>query len=59
MLPGSMGTATWVLLGGKNPMELSFGSTAHGAGRIMSRTAAKRTYTAEKVEFPQGARSIH
>jgi tRNA-splicing ligase RtcB (3'-phosphate/5'-hydroxy nucleic acid ligase) len=58
MLPGSMGTATWVLLGGKNSMELSFGSTAHGAGRIMSRTAAKRTYTAEKVKSSLRERGV-
>jgi tRNA-splicing ligase RtcB len=49
MLPGSMGTASWLLLGNKNSMDLSFGSTAHGAGRVMSRSAAKRAYTSERV----------
>jgi tRNA-splicing ligase RtcB (3'-phosphate/5'-hydroxy nucleic acid ligase) len=50
MLPGSMGTASWLLLGNRNSMNLSFGSTAHGAGRIMSRSAAKRAYSLEKVK---------
>lgn len=50
MLPGSMGTASWLLLGNRNSMDLSFGSTAHGAGRIMSRSAAKRAYTMEKAK---------
>jgi tRNA-splicing ligase RtcB len=50
MLPGSMGTASWLLLGNINSMDLSFGSTAHGAGRVMSRSAAKRAYTSEKVK---------
>ena len=39
IIPGSMGTASWVLLGNVRSLELSFGSTAHGAGRAMSRTA--------------------
>jgi len=44
LLPGSMGTSSWVLVGTKKAMELSFGSTAHGAGRVLSRTAAKRRF---------------
>ena len=50
MLPGSMGTASWILLGNRNSMDLSFGSIAHGAGRVLSRSAAKRAYTPEKVK---------
>ena len=50
MLPGSMGTASWILLGNKNSMNLSFGSAAHGAGRVMSRSAAKRAYTSEQAK---------
>jgi tRNA-splicing ligase RtcB len=49
IIPGSMGTASWILLGNKKSLNLSFGSTAHGAGRTMSRSAAKRSYTAENV----------
>lgn len=43
LVPGSMGTASWVLMGTEGSMELSFGSTCHGAGRTMSRTQAKKT----------------
>lgn len=43
-IPGSMGTHSWVLVGTPKSMEVSFGSTAHGAGRTMSRSAAKRKY---------------
>lgn len=42
LIPGSMGTASYVLVGTNQTMEETFGSTAHGAGRIMSRSAAKR-----------------
>jgi tRNA-splicing ligase RtcB len=42
LVPGSMGTASWVLLGTKGSMERTFGSTCHGAGRTMSRTKAKK-----------------
>jgi tRNA-splicing ligase RtcB len=41
-IPGSMGTASWVLVGGLGAMRESFGSVCHGAGRLLSRTAAKR-----------------
>ncbi len=49
LIPGSMGTASWVLIGAPKAMELSFGTTAHGAGRFMSRTAAKRRNPARAV----------
>ena len=57
-IPGSMGTASWVLLGRPGAMELSFGSTAHGAGRTMSRSRAKRQYTEEQVRSELGRRGI-
>jgi tRNA-splicing ligase RtcB len=41
-VPGSMGTASWVLVGATGAMEETFGTTCHGAGRLLSRTAAKR-----------------
>jgi tRNA-splicing ligase RtcB len=43
LVPGSMGTASWVLVGTAGSMEKSFGSTCHGAGRVMSRRQAKKT----------------
>ncbi len=49
LVPGSMGTASWVLLGTAASMELSFGSTCHGAGRTMSRSRAKREVRGEKL----------
>ena len=42
LVPGSMGTCSWVLVGTQASMSQSFGSTCHGAGRMMSRHEAKR-----------------
>jgi tRNA-splicing ligase RtcB len=50
LIPGSMGTASWVLIGTPKSMQLSFGTTAHGAGRSMSRAAARRRNPARTVE---------
>ncbi|MBS7650370.1 RtcB family protein [Candidatus Bathyarchaeota archaeon] len=50
LIPGSMGTSSWVLVGTEKSMELSFGSTAHGAGRSLSRAAAKKRYWGEDVK---------
>ncbi len=44
LIPGSMGTSSWVLVGSQKAMDLTFGSTAHGAGRMMSRSSAKRQF---------------
>jgi tRNA-splicing ligase RtcB len=41
-IPGSMGTASWVLAGRPGAMERSFGTVCHGAGRRLSRTAARK-----------------
>jgi len=49
IIPGSMGAGSYVLRGGEASMALTFGSTAHGAGRVMSRTEAKKTYWGEDV----------
>ena len=50
LVPGSMGTSSWILLGQPNSMNLSFGSTAHGAGRTMSRSKARRNYSEDDVK---------
>jgi tRNA-splicing ligase RtcB (3'-phosphate/5'-hydroxy nucleic acid ligase) len=42
LIPGSMGTASYLLVGSRDAMDESFGSTCHGAGRRMSRTKAKK-----------------
>jgi tRNA-splicing ligase RtcB len=57
-IPGSMGTGSWILLGQPNSMELSFGSTAHGAGRMMSRSAARRNFTEVQVQKSLGDKGI-
>ncbi|MCI0578849.1 MAG: RtcB family protein [Chloroflexi bacterium] len=49
LVPGSMGTASWVLLGTQGSMEQTFGSTCHGAGRTMSRAQAKRTVRGDEL----------
>lgn len=49
-IPGSMGTCSYVLAGTDKAEELSFSSTAHGAGRVMSRTAAKKKLKIEEVK---------
>ncbi|KAA2282506.1 RtcB family protein [Candidatus Nitrosocosmicus sp. SS] len=59
IIPGSMGTASWILLGSPKSMDLSFGSTAHGAGRTMSRSEAKRTYTLDGVRKKLESRGIY
>ena len=50
LIPGSMGTGSWVLAGTDKAMDLSFGSTAHGAGRNLSRSAAKRQFWGKDVK---------
>jgi tRNA-splicing ligase RtcB len=57
-IPGSMGTGSWILLGQPNSMDLSFGSTAHGAGRMMSRSAARRNFTEVQVQKSLGDKGI-
>jgi len=49
LIPGTMGTASYVLHGTDVAMEETFGSTAHGAGRILSRSKAKKDYDADKI----------
>ena len=58
LLPGSMGTASWILLGRPASMGLSFGSTAHGAGRVMSRSKARRSYTESGIRQSLTERGI-
>ncbi|ELY95473.1 RtcB family protein [Natrialba taiwanensis] len=50
IIPGSMGAGSYVLRGGKHSMDLTFGSTAHGAGRLMSRTQAKNEFWGGDVQ---------
>jgi tRNA-splicing ligase RtcB len=50
IIPGSMGTSSYVLVGTEKAEELSWGSTAHGAGRISSRSAALRNLRGEDIK---------
>lgn len=50
LIPGSMGTASWVLVGTELAMKETFGSVCHGAGRLMSRTAARKGRNAHQVQ---------
>ncbi len=49
LIPGSMGTYSYLLSGTKKAEELSLGSTAHGAGRLMSRSEASKKITAHSL----------
>ncbi len=49
LVPGSMGTASWVLVGTEASMERSWGSTCHGAGRVLSRAKAKKQVRGERL----------
>ena len=49
IIPASMGTASYLLVGTKKAEEISWGSTAHGAGRVMSRHEALRRFRGETL----------
>jgi tRNA-splicing ligase RtcB len=59
LVPGSMGTASWVLVGTQTSMERSFGSSCHGAGRVMSRSKAKKEVRGERLRQELEARGVH
>ncbi len=59
LIPGSMGTASYVLVGKQKGMEVSFGSTCHGAGRVMSRSQARRTFAFEDVREEMKNKGIY
>jgi tRNA-splicing ligase RtcB len=59
IIPGSMGTASWVLVGTAASMERSFGSSCHGAGRVMSRSRAKKEVRGEELRRQLEGQGIH
>ena len=59
IIPGSMGTGSYVLRGGANSLDVSFGSTAHGAGRLMSRTRAKDEFWGGDVQDDLRSREVY
>jgi len=58
IIPGSMGTASYILVGTSEAEKISFGSTAHGAGRIMSRREALRSFRGEKIKQEMKSKGI-
>jgi tRNA-splicing ligase RtcB (3'-phosphate/5'-hydroxy nucleic acid ligase) len=57
-IPGSMGTASYFLLGQEGAMRETFGSACHGAGRVLSRSAAKKGVTAKDIQKDLESRGI-
>ena len=57
-VPGSMGTASWVLAGSEGAMRETFGSVCHGAGRLLSRTAARKGRDAREEQRKLEERGI-
>ncbi|MFH1501296.1 MAG: RtcB family protein [archaeon] len=58
IIPGSMGTASYLLVGTEKAEQVSFGSTAHGAGRSCSRAAASRNLSGEKIRDELASKGI-
>ncbi|HYR43384.1 MAG TPA: RtcB family protein, partial [Terriglobia bacterium] len=57
-IPGSMGTASYFLLGQEAAMRETFGTACHGAGRVLSRSAAKKGITAKEIQKELESRGI-
>ncbi len=58
LVPGDMGTASYVLAGTARAMEETFGSTCHGAGRVLSRKAAQKRKGGKQVRRELEAQGI-
>lgn len=58
LIPGSMGTSSYLCVGTKDAEEISFGSSAHGAGRVHSRSWALKNYRGEQVKKDLQNRNI-
>lgn len=58
LIPGSMGTPSYILCGSEEAMNVSFGSACHGAGRVMSRAHAKKEFRGQSIKENLEARGI-
>jgi tRNA-splicing ligase RtcB (3'-phosphate/5'-hydroxy nucleic acid ligase) len=58
IIPGDMGRASWVLVGSAGSMQKTFGTTCHGAGRVMSRTAAFKDAQGRRIDKELEARGV-
>ncbi|WP_148882050.1 RtcB family protein [Thermococcus aciditolerans] len=59
LIPGSMGTASYVLAGAEGSMRETFGSSCHGAGRLLSRKAATRQYRGDRLRNELARQGIY
>ena len=58
IIPGDMGRASWVLVGQPGSMEQTFGTACHGAGRVMSRTAAVKHAQGRRIDRELAERGV-
>ena len=58
IIPGDMGRASWVLAGQTGSMEQTFGTTCHGAGRVLSRTAAVQQSKGRRIDIELAEQGI-
>jgi tRNA-splicing ligase RtcB len=58
LIPGDMGRASWVLVGRSGSMEQTFGSACHGAGRLLSRTAAAKLAKGRRIDEELARRGV-
>jgi tRNA-splicing ligase RtcB len=58
IIPGDMGRASWILVGQPGSMARTFGTTCHGAGRAMSRTAAVKAAGGRRIDKELEARGV-
>lgn len=58
LIPGSMGSASWILVGTHDAMKITFGTAPHGAGRMLSREAAIRSFPPQRVRAELEKRGI-
>ncbi|MBN2580558.1 MAG: RtcB family protein [Pirellulales bacterium] len=58
IIPGDMGRASWMLVGQPGSMEKTFGTTCHGAGRVMSRTAAIEHARGRRIDQELAAQGV-
>jgi tRNA-splicing ligase RtcB len=58
IIPGDMGRASWVLVGGAGSMARTFGTTCHGAGRAMSRTQSVKDASGRRIDKELESRGV-
>jgi tRNA-splicing ligase RtcB len=59
LIPGDMGTSSYILVGTEQAMRETWGSTCHGAGRVMSRSEAIRRFTPDQIRAQLSGKGIY